>query len=64
MGQQWLHGWPVAAEVRAERTSTIVVLVSRGGVGDAESAEAAHKELKHVMQKDSKINFEQSGGIR
>lgn len=43
---------------------TVAVLLSQGGVGDAESAKAPHRELKRVVQKDRKINFGQTGGFR
>lgn len=52
------------AEVRAGRMGTDVVLLSQGGEGDAESADAVHKEQKRVVQKDRKTNFGQSGRIR
>ena len=64
VGWQWLHGWPVVAEVRAGRTGTVVVLTSQGGVRAAEPPEAMHKEPERVGQKDRKINFGQTGGIR
>lgn len=63
VGRQWLYGWPMLAEARAGRRGTVVVLLSQGGVGAAEPAEAAHKEPKRVVQKDRKINFGQTGGI-
>lgn len=41
-------------------TGTVAVLISQGGAGAAEPADATHKEPKHVVQKDGRIN----SGIR
>ena len=52
------------AEVRAGRTGTVVVLTSQGGVRAAEPPEATRKEPERVGQKDRRIHFGQTGGIR
>lgn len=57
VGWQWLHGWPVVAEVRAGRTGPLVVLLSQCGVGAAEPAEATHKEPPRVVAEGQEDEF-------